>query len=127
MNKKGEEGLVLTTIIDYTLLVALAITLFAFMNNATNTEKYNSIRANDLGLAINSVPISKYDVELNYEMGDVDREVFFGNKVVKTYIDDASREREGDILIDNNYIFDTKDTKSNSLKISKKEDKVQVA
>ncbi|MAG52759.1 MAG: hypothetical protein CMH62_02235 [Nanoarchaeota archaeon] len=126
MNKRGQEFPQSETI-EYILLIALGIALALMLSNTLNTERYNSIRADDLSLALNSVFIPDGDISLTYNMGNEEREVIFEDNLFKTYINDGIREKKGYILVDRNYLWEARSGKVNSLEISKKGNRVEVA
>ncbi len=124
MNKRGLELIEFETI-EYILLFALGISLFLALNNLTDVEGYNRIRAEDIALTINSVYISEGDLALSYDLGST-RNVIFEGGVVRTYIDNSIRERQELILLDNNFIFENNGLKTDELRISKDKEKVMV-
>ena len=124
MNKRGQELIEFETI-EYILLFTLGISLFLALNNLSDIEKYNRVRAEDLALTINSVYIPKGDLVLSYDLGS-NRNVVFEDGVVKTYIDNSIRERQGLILLNNNLIFENGNFRTREFEISKNDEKVMV-
>ena len=124
MNKRGIELVAFETV-EYILVVALGISLFLVLNDLVDMERYNSVRAEDLALTINSVYIPEGDLALNYDLGS-NRNVIFEEGVVKTYIKDSIRERQGLILHNTNFIFEEGALKEEQLEISKNAGRVEV-
>ncbi len=104
MNKRGDVILVANAM-ESIFLVVLAIALFLALNNIVDIEKYNGLRAEDLALTINSAYIPEGDVSFEYNTGSGGRKFIFEEGIVRTYIDDPIRAREGVLLHDNSYIF----------------------
>lgn len=125
MNKRGQEYVQSETI-EYLLVAAIGITMALMLFTTLKLEKYNGIMAEDMALTLDSVFIPKGDVSLGYDMGSVERNIAFENGVVKTYIDDAIREKNGFILVDENYDLKTRNQKTKNMNIEKKENKVEV-
>lgn len=126
MNKRGQELVGFETV-EYILIIALGISLLLLLNNTVNIEKYNSVRAEDLALTINSVYIPEGDLSLNYDLGSSGRNVIFEEGVVKTYIEDPIREKQGEILHNSNLIFESRTVKTDELEISKREERVIIS
>ena len=126
MNKKGQEYVQSETI-EYMLIVAIGVTVALMLFTSLKLEKYNAIRAEDLALTLNSAFIPKGDLNVEYDMGDVERQIIFEDGKIKTYIDDPIRERSGLLLLDENYVFRSNDAKTSRLGIVKEKDKVDVA
>jgi hypothetical protein len=125
MNKKG-QGLPQVTVTEYIILIAVVASVFFMMSNALNTERYNTIRAEDLALSANAVLIPDGDISYTYDMGIETRNVFFENGKVITYIGDSTREKSSFVLIDDNYVFDFENKKVDSLVFSKEGSLVKV-
>ncbi len=125
MNKRGQEYVQSETV-EYLLVVAIGITMALMLFTSLKLEKYNNIMAEDMALTLDSVFIPKGDVSLGYDMGSVERNIAFENGIVKTYIDDAIREENGFILVDENYNFKTKNQKTKNMNIVKEGNKVEV-
>ena len=125
MNKRGIELVAFETV-EYILVVALGISLFLVLNDLVDMERYNGVRAEDLALTINSVYIPEGDLSLNYDLGS-NRNIIFEEGIVKTYIKDPIRERQGLILHNTNFIFEEVALKQEELRISKNDEGVVVA
>ena len=121
----GEEFSLIETV-EYVVLVGLAAVMILTMNNAVNTEKFNSVVADDIALTLDSVFIPDGNLVLKYDMGNFNRYINFEDGEVSTYIEDPIRERGSLILIDKNYVFDTSNTRTSFLEIGKKEDRIEV-
>lgn len=125
MNKRGQD-LTIFEAVEYILIVALGINLFLVLNNLVDIEKYNSVRAEDIALTINSVYIPEGDLALNYDLGS-NRNIIFEDGIVKTYIDEPIKERQGLILHNTNFVFEDLNIKTEELEISKNNGRVDVA
>ena len=104
MNKRGDV-LLTAEAMEFIFLVVLTIVLFFSLNNIVDIEKYNGLRAEDLALTINSAYIPIGDVSFGYSTGSGQRRFIFEDGMVRTYIEDPIRIREGGLLHDSNYIF----------------------
>jgi hypothetical protein len=120
----GEELVQIETV-EYIVLVALGIMMVVMINSITHMEKFNSLTVDDASLVVNSIFILKEDLELSYDLGNVEKQLTFEDGKLKTYINDPLREREGLLLLDGDYEFNILDAKTSRLDISKKDGSIR--
>ena len=125
MNKKA-QSYVQSETMEYIVLVAVAVAFMLAMNNALGMEKYNSLIAEDIALTINSAFITDGNLDIEYNLGSVDRSISYRDNKVRVYVSDVSREKSADISMSDNAQIKFTDKKDNKILIKKRGNSIEV-
>lgn len=103
MNKRGQE-LASWEFVKGVVLVVLIIILLAWAYKGVPDSKLNTVKAEDLSLAISSVFIAGEDLNFVYDLGD-EYYVSIDDNKLKIYLTEEGARGINKISLDRNYNF----------------------
>ncbi len=125
MNKRG-EGLVQIQTVEFAFLIVLVIFFSVRLYQPIEENKLNQIKAEDLALSIESLPILNGDLRLDYKFGD---EYYIEeiNNVIFIYKLSEVKKGRSKVGLENSYDFaENINDKTEAIVIEKKGKKVVI-
>ena len=124
MNKKGQDLPTVTTVELFILLLIFGMLAYVTYNINISNE-VNSIRARDLGLAINLISSFDKNVKFTYNLED-EKHITFTNRNIEVSNSDGSHFEKSRLNLNKKIIFDGEGGNYQYLSIKKTGNSVEV-